>query len=162
MRINHKKLDILLLGLLVLVMVGLPVGVRLYNIAVWDDRIASGAKTFTLTGHTDRGWIIGDVKAADVVGLWKNRELVEKPVIAVTEGDRVVLKLKRSDVVHGFSLKQAGIFINDGIKPGSVVLVSFQADEVGTFTFTCNAICGDNHQNMQGTIIVYPKPMVNI
>lgn len=162
MRINHKKLDMLLLGLLVVVMVGLPVGVRLYNIALWEDRIATGAKTFTLTGNTNRGWILGDVKATDVVGLWKNREAIEKPVISVIKGDLVVLKLKSSDVIHGFSLKHAGIFINDGIKPGSVVLVSFHADEIGTFTFACNAICGDNHQNMQGTIIVLPNPTVNL
>lgn len=162
MHINHKKLDYLLLGLLVLVMVGLPVGVRIYNIAYWEDKIADGSKTFTLTGHTDRGWILGDIKAADVIDLWKNRDRANRPVIAVTQGDRVVLKLKSSDVVHGFSLKRAEIFINDGIKPGSVVLVSFRADEIGAFTFACNAICGENHENMQGTIIVYPKPTISI
>ena len=80
--------------------------------------------------------------------------LLKKPVIEVHKGDRVVLKLKSSDVIHGFSLKDAGIIITDGIHPGKVVLVSFIADKVGTFTFSCNAICGKNHENMQGTLIV--------
>ena len=66
----------------------------------------------------------------------------------------VILKLKSSDVVHGFSLKDFGIFITDGIHPGKTVVVSFKADKQGTFTFSCNAICGSNHQNMQGTLIV--------
>jgi heme/copper-type cytochrome/quinol oxidase subunit 2 len=57
-------------------------------------------------------------------------------------------------VGHGFSLKDAGIIIADGIQPGKVVLVAFTADKVGTFTFSCNAICGDNHENMQGTLVV--------
>ena len=75
-------------------------------------------------------------------------------MIEVSKGDLVVLKLKSSDVVHGFSLKDFGVFVTDGIQPGKVTLVSFTADKVGTFTFSCNAICGDNHENMQGTLVV--------
>jgi heme/copper-type cytochrome/quinol oxidase subunit 2 len=66
----------------------------------------------------------------------------------------VVLRLKSSDVIHGFSLKDFGVFITDGIHPGKVTLVSFRADKVGRFTFSCNAICGTNHENMQGTLVV--------
>jgi cytochrome c oxidase subunit 2 len=79
---------------------------------------------------------------------------MEKPLIEVSKGDLVVLKLTSSDVVHGFSLKDFGVFITEGIHPGKVRLVSFRADKVGSFTFSCNAICGDNHKNMQGTLVV--------
>jgi heme/copper-type cytochrome/quinol oxidase subunit 2 len=75
-------------------------------------------------------------------------------VIEVSKGDMVVLRLKSSDVVHGFSLKDFGVFITEGIHPGKVRLVSFKADKIGVFTFSCNAICGDNHQNMQGRLVV--------
>jgi heme/copper-type cytochrome/quinol oxidase subunit 2 len=75
-------------------------------------------------------------------------------VIEVSKGDMVVLKLKSSDVVHGFSLKDFGVFITEGIQPGKVRLVSFKADKIGVFTFSCNAICGENHQNMQGRLVV--------
>jgi heme/copper-type cytochrome/quinol oxidase subunit 2 len=49
----------------------------------------------------------------------------------VKKGDLVVLKITSSDVVHGFSLKDFGIFLGDGIRPGKMVLASFEADKVG-------------------------------
>lgn len=155
MHINRKKrLDLFLLIILILVMVGLPLGIRAYDRHVWQDSLPPGSKEFTLTGHTERGWLLGDVQAYDILSLWGKKGPAEKPVIEVSKGDLVVLKLKSSDVVHGFSLKEAGIFIKDGIQPGKVHLVSFRAVKVGIFTFSCNAICGDNHQNMQGTLVV--------
>jgi len=66
----------------------------------------------------------------------------------------VVFKLTSSDVVHGFSLKDFGVYLKDGIQPGRVTYVTFKADKAGTYTFSCNAICGEIHQNMQGTLIV--------
>lgn len=38
--------------------------------------------------------------------------------------------------------------------------MTFTADKVGTFTFSCNAICGDMHKNMQGTLVV--KAQLNL
>ena len=52
------------------------------------------------------------------------------------------------------SVKDFGVYLTDGIQPGKATYVSFIADKVGTFTFSCNAICGDMHQNMQGTVVV--------
>ena len=154
MRVGNKNLDIIFLFLLITIIVGLPYGLWTYDRQVWQNKIEPGAKEFTLTGHTQMGWLLGEVQAFEVVSMGLSHGPVAKPVIKVRQGDRVVLKLKSSDVVHGFSLKDAGIIITDGIQPGKVVLVSFIADKVGTFTFACNAICGDNHQNMQGTVVV--------
>ncbi len=154
MRIGNKHLDLIFLFLLITIIVGLPYGIWTYDRHVWQKKIEPGAKEFTLTGHTKRGWLLGKVQAHDVITLWHKLGPVKKPVIEVRKGDRVVLKLKSSDVVHGFSLKDAGIIITDGIQPGKVILVSFTADRVGTFTFSCNAICGENHENMQGTLVV--------
>ena len=154
MCIQPKKADRLLLILLLMLLVGLPVGILSYDRHLWQQKIPKGAKVFTLTGHTHKGWIPGEISAYEVFSSGFSKEPIEKPVLEVNIGDRVVLKLKSSDVVHGFSLKDFGVFINEGIQPGKVALVSFTADKVGTFTFSCNAICGDNHQNMQGTLIV--------
>jgi cytochrome c oxidase subunit 2 len=139
---------------LITAVIGLPAGIWFYDRHLWQEKIPTDAKIFTLTGHTQKGWILGEMQAHDVIAAGFSERRLEKPVIEVSRGDQVVLKLKSSDVVHGFSFKDFGIFITDGIQPGKAVLVSFIADKTGTFTFSCNAICGDNHQNMQGTIIV--------
>ncbi len=154
MRIDNKHMDYFYFFLLIIIIAGLPYGIWTYDRHVWQNKIPPGAKEFTLTGHTQRGWLLGEVQAFEVVSLGQRHGPVKKPMITVNKGDRVVLKLKSSDVVHGFSLKDAGIIITGGIQPGKVVLVSFIADKVGTFTFSCNAICGENHENMQGTLVV--------
>ena len=144
----------MILLVLVAIIIGLPLGIRAYDQHRGPGRLPPGAKIFTLTGQAQRGWHLGDIKAVDVLYLGNQTGPLKKPVITVSRGDRVVLKLKSSDVVHGFSLKDLGVFLTDGIQPGKVLYVSFTADKVGTFIFSCNAICGDNHQNMQGTLIV--------
>jgi heme/copper-type cytochrome/quinol oxidase subunit 2 len=149
-----KKLDLLLLTLLVTILLGLPLGIQAYDREVQREKVPAGAKEFTLTGNAQRGWIKGEVRAYDSLSLWLEKGKIERPVLEVSKGDLVVLKLRSSDVVHGFSLKDFGVFVNDGIQPGKTVTVSFRADKVGSFTFSCNAICGDNHQNMQGTLVV--------
>ena len=154
MRIDNNKLDLAFFIVLILFIVGLPIAIRTYNHQVWKEKIPPGAKEFTLTGNSQRGWVLGEIHAQDIIFSRHKDKTIKTPVIEVSKGDFVVLKLRSSDVVHGFSLKDEGIFITDGIQPGKTVLVSFTADKVGTFTFSCNAICGDNHQNMQGRLIV--------
>lgn len=154
MRAVDKKLDFIFLILLILIIAGLPFAIRAYDRQIWDKSIPQGAKEFTLTGHTQRGWLLGDVHAYNAITFWRKSGPMEKPLIEVSKGDLVVLKLTSSDVVHGFSLKDFGVFITEGIQPGKVTLVSFRADKVGSFTFSCNAICGDNHKNMQGILVV--------
>jgi cytochrome c oxidase subunit 2 len=75
--------------------------------------------------------------------------------IVVTEGDNVVIKIKSTDVQHGFALPDFGI--DKALPPGQDVLVSFSTDKPGTFEFFCNIPCGPGHQEMKGTIIVNPK-----
>ena len=155
MQSTNRKLDLFILFLMVLILAGFPLGIVYYDRHVSSQKIPAQAKVFTLTGHAKRGWLIGQVPAYDAVTLWqKQGQPIERPVIEVKKDDMVVFKLASSDVVHGFSLKNFGVYLKDGIQPGKVVYVSFKADQVGTFTFSCNAICGDMHQNMQGTLVV--------
>jgi cytochrome c oxidase subunit 2 len=149
-----KKLDLLLFTLLMTILVGLPIGIRAYDREVRQQKVPAGAKEFTLTGNAKLGWIEGEVHAYEAPFLQSKKGAMQRPVLEVSKGDLVVLRLRSSDVVHGFSLKDFGVFVSDGIQPGKTVIVSFRADKVGSFTFSCNAICGDNHQNMQGTLVV--------
>jgi heme/copper-type cytochrome/quinol oxidase subunit 2 len=148
------KSEIMALALVMLILSGVPAGIWVYDHHLWSRKIPANAKVFTLSAHTDLGWLPGRVRGFDVVRLDKGGSAVSKPVLRVNQGDTVVLKLTSSDVIHGFSLKDYGIFIEDGIRPGKVTLVSFKADKAGTFTFSCNIICGDQHKKMQGVIEV--------
>lgn len=147
--------DRFFLILIIFILVGLPLGITFYDHYTSAAEVPPHAKEFTLTGHAERGWMIGEVPAYGAISLWKQKgQPIEKPVIEVSKGDLVVLKLTSSDVVHGFSLKDFGIYLKDGILPGKTTYMKFKADKVGTFTFSCNAICGDFHQNMQGLLVV--------
>lgn len=151
---NSKNSEWIYLILIVAFLFGLPIGISAYDSYVWKKKLPENTKVFNMTGHTRKGWILGDVQAADVLldGIQPGR--LNIPVLKVNKGDRVVLKLTSSDVIHGFSLKDFGIFINDGIHPGRPMTVEFIADRKGTFTFACNAICGSEHENMSGKIVV--------
>jgi len=155
MRNANKNLDLFFLMVIVLVLAGLPFGISAYDRYVSSGKIPPNAKHFTLTGHAERGWLIGGVPAYGAVSFWREKgQPIEKPVIEVSRGDVVVFKLTSSDVVHGFSLKDFGVYLKDGIQPGKMIYVTFKADKTGIYTFSCNAICGEIHQNMQGTLIV--------
>jgi heme/copper-type cytochrome/quinol oxidase subunit 2 len=155
MQRTNRKLDLFFLVLIIIILAGVPLGIVSYDRLVSSQKIPPQARVFTLTGHAQRGWLTGEVPAYDAVTFWQKRgQPIERPVIEVKKGELVVFKLASSDVVHGFSLKDFGVYLKDGIQPGKVVYVSFKVDQVGTFTFSCNAICGDMHQNMQGTLVV--------
>ena len=164
MRISGKKLDCIYLGLIILIIVCIPFGIRAYERYLEPEEATNGAKEFTLTGNAHSGWLLGEVQAFDIVSLWQKNPSAPKPVIVVSKGDQVVLKLRSSDVTHGFSLKAFGVYIAEGIKPGKTVYVSFKADKTGTFLFTCNVYCGDIHQHMKGTLLVkeYPPASKNL
>jgi len=80
----------------------------------------------------------------------------EPSTIEVTEGDRVVLRLKSTDSVHGFSVKEFKTKVKIP-KTGEEVTVEFVADKPGTFKFACSEYCGSGHSRMKGTLVVHPK-----
>lgn len=155
MRNSHRKRDLFFLIFLVLILAGLPLGISYYDQYASSQKLIPAARLFKLTGHAERGWLVGEVPAYAAVSFWKEKgKPIEKPVLEVSRGEVVVFKLTSSDVVHGFSLKDFEVFLTDGIQPGKATYVRFKADKVGTFIFTCNAVCGDMHQNMHGILVV--------
>ena len=159
MRIDPSKLDIFYLVLLIIIIIGLPLGIRAYDRHLKPVQPTSEAKEFILTGTAGSGWVLGEVRANDIVSLWQNDGPPTKPVIEVSKGDRVTLKLRSADVTHGFSLKAYGIYVAKGIQPGKTVYVSFTADKVGRFIFMCTVFCGDIHQHMEGSLVVRDNAM---
>jgi heme/copper-type cytochrome/quinol oxidase subunit 2 len=155
MQKRKLKPDLFFLVLIIVILVGLPFGISFYDQHTSAAEVPPHARQFTLTGNAERGWLIGEVPAYNAISFWKQKgQPMDKPVIEVSKGDLVVLKLTSSDVIHGFSLKDFGVYLTEGIHPGKTTYVKFTADKVGKFTFSCNAICGDFHQNMQGLLVV--------
>ena len=152
--VESKKKDLIYLLFLILIIVSLPFGIRAYDRYLEPANLDSRTKEFILTGHAQKGWVLGEVQANDIISLWQDEGPASKPVIEVSKGDQVVLKLRSADVTHGFSLKAYGIYVAKAIKPGKTVYVSFKADRTGTFIFMCNVFCGDVHQHMQGKLVV--------
>lgn len=154
MTTRAKKRDLFYLLLLIIVLIGLPLSIKTYDHLLWLSKAPGKAKVFTLTAHSRLGWLSGKVPGVGVITLYGKKRPSKNLTLEVKKGDLVLLKIASSDVVHGFSLKDFGILIEDGIRPGKVVLVSFKADKTGIFTFTCSIICGDEHKTMQGTLVV--------
>ncbi len=96
------KKDYLYLGAIILLFVFIPLGIRAYDHSLKPTALQSGTKEFILTGHSQKGWLLGEVNAYDMLSFKQTQEL-KKPVIRVYLNDQVVLKLRSADVTHGFS-----------------------------------------------------------
>lgn len=72
--------------------------------------------------------------------------------IDVNRGDRVVITLTASDVVHGFYLDGYGL--ERRLEPGVAQEVVFVADRAGKFRYRCAVSCGPLHPFMIGELIV--------
>lgn len=72
--------------------------------------------------------------------------------ITVKKGTNVVLNLTSTDTTHGFALPAFNV--STTIKPGATSTVKFTADKTGTFSFSCNVVCGSGHSQMTGQLVV--------
>ncbi len=75
--------------------------------------------------------------------------------LRVNQGDRVVITLTASDVVHGFYLDGYGI--ETRVEPGIAQQIEFVADQAGKFRYRCSVACGSMHPFMMGELIVGPN-----
>jgi cytochrome c oxidase subunit 2 len=81
----------------------------------------------------------------------------DPPVLRVNRGDRVVVTLQSSDVVHGLYLDGYGI--NVRVEPGLSKHIEFVADKTGKFRYRCPVSCGSLHPFMVGELVVAPNDM---
>jgi cytochrome c oxidase subunit 2 len=73
--------------------------------------------------------------------------------IVVNQGDRVRLRIRSEDVVHGFAIGRLGVDAGP-IEPSKVVTVDFVADRPGEYTYYCTVWCDPNHPRMRGVLEV--------
>jgi cytochrome c oxidase subunit 2 len=76
-------------------------------------------------------------------------------ILHMNQGDRVVLTVKASDVVHGLYLDGYGIDVR--VEPGLSQQVVFTADRAGKFRYRCSVGCGTLHPFMIGELVVGPN-----
>lgn len=72
--------------------------------------------------------------------------------IRIKKGERVVLEIRTSDVLHGFNCPEMGIRAE--VRPGEVTRISFIPTKAGEFVFYCDIFCGEGHAKMTGKFIV--------
>lgn len=72
--------------------------------------------------------------------------------VQVNQGDRVVITLTASDVVHGFYLDGYGL--ERRVEPGVSQQIIFTADKAGKFRYRCSVSCGSLHPFMIGELVV--------
>jgi heme/copper-type cytochrome/quinol oxidase subunit 2 len=81
----------------------------------------------------------------------------DPPVLRVNRGDRVVLTVRATDVVHGLHLD--GYDLDVRVEPGTSRRVEFVADRAGKFRYRCSVSCGNLHPFMIGELIVAPNDL---
>lgn len=73
-------------------------------------------------------------------------------ILSVNPGDRVVIELVATDVVHGLTIDGYGLEVVGD--PGQTARLTFLADRSGSFRFRCSATCGGMHPFMIGKLQV--------
>jgi nitrous-oxide reductase len=80
--------------------------------------------------------------------------------IEVQQGDSVILHVTNAeqerDMLHGFGI--ASYNINVVMDPGETKTIAFRATKPGVYPFYCTNFCSAMHQEMQGYLLVKPRP----
>jgi len=79
----------------------------------------------------------------------------DPPILRVNRGDRVVITLQSTDVVHGLYVDGYGV--STRVEPGISKQVEFVADRAGKFRYRCSVSCGNLHPFMIGELVVAPN-----
>ena len=87
-----------------------------------------------------------------VVNLVCRKFAFEPERITVRRGMPVVLQLSSIDVPMGIKIAELGVRAD--MLPGQVTELRFTPEKAGTFTFFCDVFCGDDHELMQGDLVV--------
>ncbi|OAS16972.1 cupredoxin domain-containing protein [Paenibacillus oryzisoli] len=139
-----KKLTILMMGLAVLIAIT-ACGNK-------DSNSTATSQTTTAPAATSAASPAATTKAAtggqQVVLKATNFEF-DKTEYRIKKGESVTITLENSQGIHGASIKEFNINLNNGNKT-----VTFTPDKAGSFPITCSIMCGSGHASMKTTLIV--------
>lgn len=114
--------------------------------------IAGGACLLSLCA------VAGDLAAARPdqpreIEVVARRFAFEPSDIEVKVGEPVRLLVRSADGVHGIEIKQVKVR-KEIPRGGKVITIDFTPKEAGRFPILCSEYCGDEHDNMRGTLTV--------
>ncbi|NOU64332.1 cytochrome C oxidase subunit II [Paenibacillus sp. LMG 31461] len=133
-----KKLTILMMGLAVLIAIT-ACGNK-------DSKTTPAATTQTTT--TPAATTKAAAGGQEVVLKATNFQF-DKTEYRIKKGESVTITLDNSQGIHGASIKEFNINLNNGNKTAT-----FTPDKTGSFPITCSIMCGSGHANMKTTLIV--------
>jgi len=88
-----------------------------------------------------------------VIEVTARRFAFDPAEIQVEIGEPVRLQVHSEDGLHGLAIKK--LKINKDIpRGGEVVTINFTAKEAGRFPIMCSEYCGEDHDKMQGMLVV--------
>jgi|Deesub1362B_J571_1020462.scaffolds.fasta_scaffold00005_212 cytochrome c oxidase subunit 2 len=120
----------------VIVMVGIPVGIYVYQQYYLGSLVVSD-----------------DVQVIRINGWATENGGWQPETIVLEKGKPVRIEIFSADVTHSFYAPELGLD-SGPISPGHSVVIEFTPTETGTYTFRCNVYCSPLHPLMTGTIIV--------
>jgi mono/diheme cytochrome c family protein/plastocyanin len=135
MKLKFEKKELLALGAVLFILVGLPVLVLGYQ--------------FGLRPALAQARTIDIVVAAPETGGFQPEN------VRIAAGETVRLRFSVPDVTHGLAIGP-GLNLDFGqIDPGQVKEVEVTIDQPGRYTLYCNTWCSPNHWRMRSVIEVY-------
>lgn len=104
------------------------------------------------------GAAAGDPPTATAAGpreieVIAKRFVFEPAEIQVAVNEPVRLLVRSADGVHGIEIKQVKVR-KEVPRGGTVVAIDFTPKAIGRFPILCSEYCGDEHDNMRGTLTV--------
>ena len=102
--------------------------------------------------------VTGDASAARAtdpreIEIVAKRFAFEPAEIEVAVNEPVRLLVRSADGVHGIEIKQMKVH-KEIPRGGQVVKIDFTPKSAGRFPILCSEYCGDDHDNMRGTLVV--------
>jgi len=95
----------------------------------------------------------GTARAAEkTIEVRAKRFAFEPETLQLVRGEPVVLSFRSLDVNMGFKCPDLGVRAD--IFPDRTTEIRFTPDKAGRFDFYCDVFCGDDHENMTGTVVV--------
>lgn len=151
-KMKENLKEILALFTVLLILIALPFFIWRYeNVKIPAD-YGKGAKVINLSAKVKDEeclWTLERISGFNY--WWKKFKFADE--IPVNVGDKVVFRVKSSDVLHSFAIPQFRVGPYE-IEAGKVTEVKWTAEREGNFKYLCWLWCSDCHGDLSGQIIV--------